>query len=125
MKFQFNTLVKDLDIRITKDGKIVEKIITEQNDNEVKIDVRENDYVIVTTGSMTEDTFYGNNKTAPIIKIDNETSGQSAGWKLWKNLSIKSDVFGKPGKFCGNIELSLIHTPSPRDLSTSRMPSSA
>ena len=106
VKFQFNTLVKDLDIRITKDGKIVEKIITEQNDNEVKIDVRENDYVIVTTGSMTEDTFYGNNKTAPIIKIDNETSGQSAGWKLWKNLSIKSDVFGKPGKFCGNIEKS-------------------
>ena len=89
VKFQFNTLVKDLDIRITKDGKIVEKIITEQNDNEVKIDVRENDYVIVTTGSMTEDTFYGNNKTAPIIKIDNETSGQSAGWKLWKNLSVK------------------------------------
>lgn len=55
---------------------------------------------------MTEDTFYGNNKTAPIIDIDNSTSGQSAGWKLWKNLAAKSEIFGKPEKFCSNIEKS-------------------
>jgi oleate hydratase len=36
---------------------------------------------------MTEDTIYGDNKNAPIIGIDNSSSGQSAGWKLWKNLA--------------------------------------
>ncbi len=59
---ELNTLVKDLDIHVNTEGKVVEGIITEQDGKEVKIPVRENDYVIVTTGSMTEDTFYGDNK---------------------------------------------------------------
>ncbi|HFK5570988.1 oleate hydratase [Elizabethkingia meningoseptica] len=103
---ELNTLVKDLDIHVNTEGKVVEGIITEQDGKEVKIPVRENDYVIVTTGSMTEDTFYGDNKKAPVIGIDNSTSGQSSGWKLWKNLAAKSEVFGKPEKFCSNIEKS-------------------
>ncbi|PUB29606.1 oleate hydratase [Elizabethkingia sp. YR214] len=106
VNIHLNTLVKDLDIHINTEGKVVEGIITEQDGKEVKIPVGKNDYVIVTTGSMTEDTFYGNNKTAPIIGIDNNTSGQSAGWKLWKNLAAKSEIFGKPEKFCSNIEKS-------------------
>ncbi|MDH6253486.1 oleate hydratase [Chryseobacterium sp. H1D6B] len=106
VKIQLNTLIKDLDIQINTEGKTVKGIITEHNGQETTLPVRENDYVIVTTGSMTEDTFYGNNKTAPIISIDNSTSGQSAGWKLWKNLAAKSEVFGHPEKFCSNIEKS-------------------
>ncbi|MCW3466151.1 oleate hydratase [Chitinophaga nivalis] len=106
VKIQLNTLVKDLDIQINTDGKIVKGIITTVNDQEVNIPVGKDDFVIVTTGSMTEDTFYGDNNKAPIIAIDNRTSGQSAGWKLWKNLAAKSDVFGKPEKFCSNIEKS-------------------
>ena len=106
VQIQLNTLAKDLDINITSEGKVVESIITEQNGKEVRIPVGKEDFVIVTTGSMTEDTFYGDNKTTPIIAIDNSTSGQSAGWKLWENLSAKSEVFGHPEKFCGNIEQS-------------------
>jgi oleate hydratase len=104
VQIQLNTLAKDLDINITSEGKVVEGIITAQNGKEVRIPVGKEDFVIVTTGSMTEDTFYGDNKTTPIIAIDNTTSGQSAGWKLWKNMAAKSDVFGHPEKFCGNIE---------------------
>lgn len=106
VNIQFNTLINDLDIHINTEGKVVEGLITEQNGKEVKIPIGKDDYVIVTTGSMTEDTFYGDNKTAPIIAIDNTTSGKSGGWKLWKNLAAKSDVFGKPEKFCANIEKS-------------------
>lgn len=106
VKIQFNTLVKDLDMLINAEGKIVKGIITEQDSKEVIIPVTENDYVIVTTGSMTEDTSYGNNTTVPILTVDNSSSGQSTGWKLWKNLAAKSPVFGKPEKFCGNIEKS-------------------
>jgi oleate hydratase len=106
VQIQFNVLVKDLDIHINTEGKTVEGIITEQNGEEVRIPIGKDDYVIVTTGSMTESTFYGDNNTVPEITIDNSSAGQSAGWKLWKNLAAKSEVFGKPEKFCSHIEKS-------------------
>lgn len=106
VSIQFNTLVRDLDIHIDTEGKTVKGIITEQNGQDIIIPVREQDYVIVTTGSMTEDTSYGDNTNAPIVAIDNTSSGQSAGWKIWKNLAAKSDIFGNPDKFCSNIEKS-------------------
>lgn len=106
VKIQLNTLVKDLDIQTNMDGNIVEGIITEQDGKEVIISVAQTDFVFATTGSMTEDTIYGNNKKAPSIHLDNSVSGQSAGWKLWKNLAAKSPVFGKPEKFCNNIDKS-------------------
>ncbi|HCN11133.1 MAG TPA: oleate hydratase, partial [Chryseobacterium sp.] len=59
VKIQFGTVAKDLDIEITGDKKTVRNIITEQKGSEVNIALRENDFVIVTTGSMTEDTRYG------------------------------------------------------------------
>ncbi|MXV49352.1 oleate hydratase [Pedobacter sp. HMF7647] len=106
VQIHLNTLVKDLNIHINTDGKVVEGIIADQDGKEVEIPVGKDDFVIVTTGSMTEDTFYGNNKTAPLIKIDNSNSGQSSGWKLWKNLAAKSAVFGNPEKFCSDIKKS-------------------
>ncbi|WP_106915084.1 oleate hydratase [Chryseobacterium aurantiacum] len=106
VQIQFDTLVKDLDIHINTEGKTVEGIITEQNGEEVRIPIGKEDYVIVTTGSMTESTFYGNNTTVPEVTIDNSSAGQSAGWMLWKNLAAKSQVFGKPEKFCSHIEKS-------------------
>ncbi len=106
VQLQFNTLVKDLEIHSDVNGKVVKGLITDQDGKETLIPITQNDYVIVTTGSMTEDTAYGNNTTAPVLGIDNSTSGLSAGWKLWKNLAAKSEVFGRPEKFCGNIEKS-------------------
>lgn len=106
VQIQLNTLVKDLDMQINTEGKTVKGIITEQDGKEIILPVTPEDFVIVTTGSMTEDTFYGNNTTAPVIAIDNSTSGQSSGWILWKNLAAKSPLFGRPEKFCSNIEKS-------------------
>ncbi|MCD8450234.1 oleate hydratase [Tenacibaculum dicentrarchi] len=106
VSIEFDTLVKDLDIRINTEGKLVQGIITEQNGKEVVIPVTKNDYVIVTTGSMTEDTSYGNNTKPAIETIDNSQSGKSDGWKLWQNLASKSPDFGNPEKFCENIEKS-------------------
>lgn len=106
VKVQFDTLVKDIDLHSDTNGKVVEAIITEQSGKELKIAIGKDDYVVITTGSMTEDTFYGTNKTAPVIKIDNSTSGESSGWKLWKNLAAKSPIFGNPTKFCSDIDKS-------------------
>lgn len=106
VQIQLNTLVTDLDIHINTEGKEVKGIMTEQAGQEVVIPVGKEDYVLVTTGSMTEDTVYGTNTTVPVLDLDNSNSGQSAGWKLWKNLAAKSEIFGKPEKFCSNIEKS-------------------
>jgi len=106
VKIQFDTLVKDLDMQINTEGKVVKGIITQQKDKEVTIPVTENDFVIVTTASMTEDTSYGDNTNAPIQAINNNESGESSGWQLWKNLATKSTEFGKPEKFCSSIEKS-------------------
>lgn len=107
VQLQLNTLVSDMNVEIAADGtKVVKSIETIQDGKDAQIVIGAEDYVIVTTGSMTEDSAYGNNTEAPIQKIDNSTSGQSAGWKLWKNLAAKSEVFGRPEKFCGDIEKS-------------------
>ncbi len=106
VKIELDVLVEDLDMQINIEGKTVKGLITEQNGKKVVIPVSSDDFVVVTTGSMTEDTFYGTNKKAPLIAIDNATSGKSPGWMLWKNLAAKSEVFGKPEKFCTNIEKS-------------------
>ncbi len=108
VKIDFGVFVEDLDIDIDPNTqtKTVKGILTIKDGQKQTIEVRPQDYVIVTTGSMTEDTFYGDNKTAPVVAIDNSTSGKSPGWQLWKNLASKSPDFGNPAKFCSNIEKS-------------------
>ncbi|MBJ9984559.1 oleate hydratase [Acinetobacter sp. S40] len=103
---QLKTLVKDVEFEQKEQDKIAKTLFIEQEGKEKKISLSENDFVVITTGSMTEDTAYGNNTAAAVSKIDNSSSGQSAGWLLWKNLAQKSPVFGKPEKFCSNIEKS-------------------
>ncbi|SPZ92291.1 Oleate hydratase [Sphingobacterium multivorum] len=86
VNIRFNVLVKDLDIQSNTDGKVVEALITEQDGKEVKIPIGKDDFVIVTTGSMTEDTFYGDNKMhrssvstiAAAVKVQAGNSG-----KIW------------------------------------------
>lgn len=106
VQIKLNTLVEDLSIEMKGDTKVVNEIITIEKGAKSSIAIGPEDFVVVTTGSMTEDSAYGTNTEAPVQKIDNSNSGQSAGWKLWKNLAKKSSIFGKPEKFCGNIEKS-------------------
>lgn len=106
VQIQLNTLVKDLDIHSDTEGKRVKSLITEQQGVETRIAIGQGDFVIVTTGSMTEDTSYGTNTEVPILKIDASNSGKSPGWMLWKNLAAKSPIFGHPEKFCSNIDQS-------------------
>lgn len=103
---QLNTLVEDLILDTSNENKSVTGIKATQNGQDIIIPIKDDDYVIVTTGSMTEDTSYGTNTTAPVLTIDNSNSGKSPGWQLWKNLAAKSPIFGKPEKFCSNINQS-------------------
>lgn len=108
VKFQYNTSVTDLDIEFNKaDGnestKTVKAIIAEVDGKPTTIAITGNDYVVATTGTMTDDTRYGDNDSAPNLDAMVENQGQSKGWTLWNNLAHKSSVFGHPEKFNGNV----------------------
>lgn len=106
VKLELDILVEDLNFKEVDGKQYVDAIHTVKSGEKQVIAVNPQDYVIVTTGSMTEDTFYGDSDKAPVVEIDNSTSGNSAGWKLWKNLAAKDKAFGNPEKFCSNIDKS-------------------
>ena len=116
---QLDTIVTDLEIEIRDESLTTTAIEcrTSNGDETIKIGAR--DLVFVTTGSMVEDTAYGDGDTVPELKIGEQSPNACSGWQLWKNLAKKSPVFGRPDKFCGNVAASmwesvtLTCTPSP------------
>ncbi len=105
--FQFNTCAHDLDINFTGDKKTVTAIKTVIDGKEQQIAVAPQDLVFALNGSMTEQTAYGDMDSVPVLTCENDDPGKNSGWDLWKNLAVKSPVFGKPDKFCGNVEKSI------------------
>ncbi|MGM0434838.1 MAG: oleate hydratase [Pseudomonadota bacterium] len=106
VKIQYDTIVPDLEMENSGGGRTVTGIKCRTSDGEATISVGERDLVFVTTGSMTEDTAYGDDQTVPQLRDMNEPSPGS-GWELWKNLAQQSEVFGRPEKFCGDIASSM------------------
>jgi oleate hydratase len=99
VKLQSDTLVTAVDFEQQGDKKVVKGLTTTQHGQQVHIPVRDNDFVIITTGSMTEDTRYGTSDTAPDIRLTDDTMGKTKGWVLWNDLAKQSAVFGRPEKF--------------------------
>lgn len=99
VNFIYNTEVTDLDIDIHDKEKIVTKIHMVQNEKETSIEVAPTDLVMITNGSMTECSTYGDNKTVPKLRRD-----LGSVWKLWKNIAKKDSAFGHPEVFCGNVD---------------------
>ncbi len=108
VNFSLKMAVSDLEMDINEQQKIVKAIIGVDDAGERSIVINEKDFVIVTTGSMTEDTRYGNSDTTPKTNDLTEKNnwGQSAGWQLWNNLAKKSTDFGRPTKFNQHVDKS-------------------
>lgn len=103
--FETNIIVTDLQIDSQGDD-MVTSVIECRIDNTVKrIEISPRDLVFVTTGSIVEDTAYGDANTVPELNVNDDASHNS-GWELWKNLAKKSPKFGKPEKFYGNVAAS-------------------
>lgn len=99
-KFEYGITVKDVDFDITADKKVAKKLVMESSKGEDKsIDLTENDLVFITNGSMTESSSYGDDETAATLSAD-----LGGSWDLWRNIALKSNEFGKPDKFCKNVE---------------------
>ncbi len=97
--FMYDTQVRNIVMEKQDGKKIARRIIYIQDGKEKEINLTENDLVFVTNGSITESSTYGDQHHKAEL---NPSSGGS--WSLWKNMAVQDDSFGKPVKFCGNIE---------------------
>jgi oleate hydratase len=99
VRFELNTTVTDLSFR-AHDGKTaVDRILFERKGESGGIRVGDNDYVLVTLGSMTESSSLGSNDSAPILK--GEADGGS--WSLWKKIAAGKAEFGRPEVFSNHV----------------------
>ena len=100
--FDLRTQVIDIDFDLSADNKTAIVIHTvNKSKNKEEIALKENDYVFVTNGSITESTANGSWTKAPVLK-DKSSSGA---WMLWEKIAKKDKAFGNPGVFSDNIDL--------------------
>ena len=65
------------------------------------MELTENDLVFVTNGSCTESAALGDNDHPPQLTVE---SGEGSSWSLWKHLAVQNPLFGRPEKFCSDIQ---------------------
>jgi oleate hydratase len=99
VKFQFETIVTDLDIDINGEKKTVTGIHLNINGKEEIVKTTANDFVFFTNGSMTENSTLGDMDNAPVL---DRSEGNV--WGLWKKIAAKDTAFGKPEVFCSDID---------------------
>jgi oleate hydratase len=65
--------------------------------------VGEHDRVILTLGSMTGDAAFGSlSEPAPLV-----CAPDGGAWALWRNIATRSAAFGRPERFCGDVQRSV------------------
>ena len=101
VSFQYNTQVTNVLFDFVGDKKIARTIECIVNGEKQEIHLTENELVFVTNGSCTEGTIYGDQDHAPVGNAEVRTSGC---WSLWKNIAKQHKDFGRPEKFCSDIE---------------------
>ena len=101
VSFQYNTQVTNVLFDFVGDKKIARTIECTVNGEKQEIHLTENELVFVTNGSCTEGTIYGDQDHAPVGNAEVRTSGC---WNLWKNIAKQHKDFGRPEKFCSDIE---------------------
>ena len=99
VEFRHNVQARDLNLKLTGDRKTVTGIVCQVGDAEETIAVGDEDLVLAITGSLTEGTAYGDLDHAPVLARGRREPGEASDWTLWKNLALKSPVFGRPEKF--------------------------
>jgi oleate hydratase len=99
--FEVGARVTDLEFSGSGDRKAVRRISCLHEGRPSAFDVRENDVVIVTLGSMTAESSWGSMTTAPVLN----RGRHDGAWALWERLAEKDPAFGRPRTFCGNIDL--------------------
>lgn len=97
--FQYNTIVNNVIFVINDDKKVAKQIVCTHNGKEETIDLVEDDLVFITNGSCTENSTLGDDSNAPGLN-----TSEGACWRLWRNIAAQDPAFGRPDKFCTNID---------------------
>jgi oleate hydratase len=102
VSFVFKTVVTDLDIGDPGASEITVRSITMVRDGkEKKVDVRPEDIVVATLGSMISNSTQGTNDSPPPPTLPK----LSGSWALWQTLSKKrKDVFRDPSVFTDHVD---------------------
>ncbi|MEK4851156.1 oleate hydratase [Paenibacillus sp. FSL H7-0756] len=95
--------VTDLELDINGDEKVVTAIQVLVNGSPKIIPVTRGDLVMVTNGSMTENSTLGDLDHPAVL---NRSLTERGCWSLWEKLAAKSPDFGRPEVFCGDIDKS-------------------
>ncbi|GEO63634.1 oleate hydratase [Companilactobacillus nantensis] len=89
------------DLTLDQKNDTVQAILAHQDDKDVTIPVSNKDLVFVTSGSISENSTFGDNDTVAVTNTDTEHMGT---FTIWKNLAKKDAKFGHPEKFLGQID---------------------
>ena len=98
VKFHYDTLVKNVAVSKKSGKKVASGITYETKGKEKTVELKENDLVFVTNGSITESSTYGDQNTPAVLN-----TADGGAWGIWKALAKQDKAFGKPEKLCGDI----------------------
>lgn len=99
VKTAYGCWVYDIDMDATCNTAKALKLRQNGEDSIIELDAK--DIVLVTNGSMTTNSAFGDNKT--VASTNRDTSDMGA-FTLWQNLAMKNAKFGHPEKFIGQID---------------------
>lgn len=101
VSFEYDTRVTNVIFDIQGTKKAAKQIVYVREGKENTIDLIEDDLVFVTNGCCTESSAYGGQHQVPVVSVKN---GEGACWDLWRNIASQDAAFGRPEKFCSDIE---------------------
>lgn len=98
--FELGARVTDLSFGGSAGKRRVEAIVYEQGGRPARIALGENDYAIVTLGSMTDASEVGAMDAAAVLKGKSDGSA----WTLWETIAAGRPEFGRPSVFSDHID---------------------
>ena len=103
VKFNYGVRVTNVVFEITNGRKVARRIECLRGGQPDSIGLIEDDLVFVTNGSCTDSAVLGGQHEAPALTVQ---GGEGDSWSLWRNIAAQDPAFGRPEKFCSDIERS-------------------
>ena len=101
VQFHYGVKVTNVLFHFLPDKKVAHQMILLRDGKEEVMELTEHDLVFVTNGSCTESAALGDNHHAPKLTVED---GEGSSWGLWKNIAVQTPLFGRPEKFCSDIQ---------------------
>ncbi|MCX5388610.1 oleate hydratase [Streptomyces sp. NBC_00094] len=96
--FRFETEVTDIDFDVSAERKVATRIHWIEGGAPGGVDLGEDDLVLTTIGSLTENSDNGDHHTP--ARLDR---GPAPAWDLWRRIARHDPSFGRPEVFCEDI----------------------